>query len=211
MRTKILKEKRDESIHRILDAAMEVFAEVGYEGARVDEIAKRAGVNKAMIYYRIGDKKTLYEEVIHDVFGDTAERISENIREDFSPEEKFKIYIANIAKTMSQHPSFPRIMMREVASGWTNFNESVVKDIAGILVIIKNIIDEGVKKGVFIDINPIVVHLMAIGTMLLFTLSMPVRKNFYHLLEGNIKVPKDASFEQILPEIEKVMLRALKA
>jgi TetR/AcrR family transcriptional regulator len=68
MRTKILKEKRDESIHRILDAAMEVFAEVGYEGARVDEIAKRAGVNKAMIYY-------------HNVFGDTAERISENIQD----------------------------------------------------------------------------------------------------------------------------------
>jgi len=211
MRTKILKEKRDESIHRILDAAMEVFAEVGYEGARVDEIAKRAGVNKAMIYYRIGDKKTLYEEVIHNVFGDTAERISENIQDAQSPEEKFKIYIANIAKTMSQHPSFPRIMMREVASGWTNFSEAVVKDIAGILVIIKDIIDDGVKKGVFIDINPIVVHLMTIGTMLLFNLSMPVRKNFYHILEGKIKVPRDASFEHILPEIQKMLLRALKA
>ena len=211
MRASMLKKKRDESVRRILDAAMEAFAEVGYEGARVDEIADRAGVNKAMIYYRIGDKKALYEAVIHDVFGDTVERISENIREDLSPEEKFKVYIANIAKTMSHHPSLPRIMMREVASGWTNFSEAIVKDIAGILVIIKNIIDDGVRKGVFIDINPIVVHLMAIGTVLLFNLSVPVRKNFYHLLEGEITVPKDASFEHILPEIEKMMLRALKA
>jgi TetR/AcrR family transcriptional regulator len=206
-----LKEKRDESVRRIMDAAMEVFAESGYEGARIDEIARRAGVNKAMVYYRIGDKKTLYEEVIHDVFGDTVERISENIQDELYPEEKFKVYLANIAKTMAEHPSLPRIMMREVASGWSNFSEAVVKDIAGILVIIKDIIDDGVKKGVFIDINPIVVHLMAIGTMLLFNLSMPVRKNFYNLLEGNIKVPKDASFEHILPEIEKMMLRALKA
>lgn len=211
MKPSILEEKRDESVRRMLDAAMEVFAEAGYEGARVDEIARRAGVNKAMIYYRIGDKKRLYEEVIHDVFGDTVERLSENIRDDLSPEEKFKIYIANLAKTMSQHPSLPRIMMREVASGWTNFSEAVVKDIAGILVIIKGIIDDGVRKGVFIDINPLVVHLMAIGTMLLFNLSMPVRKNFYHLLEGKIEVPKDASFKHILPEIEKAMLRALKA
>jgi AcrR family transcriptional regulator len=206
-----IKEKRDESIRHILDAAMEVFAEAGYEGARVDEIANRAGVNKAMIYYRIGDKKTLYEEVIHDVFGDTVERISENIRDELSPEEKFKIYIANIARTMSQHPSLPRIMMREVASGWTNFSEAVVKDIAGILVVIKGIIDDGVKKGVFIDVNPVVVHLMAIGTMLLFNLSMPVRKNFYHLLKGKISMPPDASFEEIVPEIQRVMLRALKA
>lgn len=206
-----IKEKRDESVRRILDAAMEVFAEAGYEGARVDEIAKRAGVNKAMVYYRIGDKKTLYEEVIHDVFGDTVERISENIWDELSPEEKFKIYIANITKTMSQHPSLPRIMMREVASGWTHFSEVVVKDIAGILVIIKNIIDDGVKKGVFININPVVVHLMAIGTMLLFNLSMPVRKNFYRFLEGKIEVPDDSSFDNIVPEIQRVMLRALKA
>jgi len=207
---KSLEEKRDESIRQILDAAMEIFAEVGYEGARVDEIAKRSGMNKAMIYYRIGDKKALYEAVIHDVFGDTAERISENILDEFSPEEKFRIYIANLAKTMSQHPSFPRIMMREVASGWTNFSEAVVKDITGILVIIKGIIDDGVKKGVFIDINPLVVHLMAIGTMLLFNLSLPVRKNYNHLLEGKIELPDDSSLDNIVSEIQRVMLRALK-
>lgn len=205
-----LKERRDESVRRILDAAMEVFAEFGYEGARVDEIADRAGVNKAMVYYRIGDKKTLYEQVIHDVFGDTVERISENIRDELSPEEKFRIYIANVAKTMSQHPSLPRIMMREIASGWTNFGEAIVKDIAGILVIIKDIIDDGVRKGIFININPLVVHLMAIGTMLLFNLSLPVRKNFYHILEGKIEVPDDSSFDNIVPEIQRVMLRALK-
>jgi TetR/AcrR family transcriptional regulator len=209
MTNKRLKEKQDHSIRMILDAAMEIFAESGYEGARVDEIAKRAGVNKAMVYYRIGDKKTLYEEVIRDVFGDTAERISENIRDELSPEEKFKIYIANLAKTMSQHPSFPRIMMREVASGWTNFSEAVVKDIAGILVIIKDIIDEGIRKGVFIDINPIIVHLMVIGTMLLFNLSLPIRKKFYYQLEREIDVPDDSSIDNIVPEIQRVMLRIL--
>ncbi|MBN1626290.1 MAG: TetR/AcrR family transcriptional regulator [Deltaproteobacteria bacterium] len=209
--TKTLEEKRDESIQKILHAAMEVFAELGYEGARVDEIAKRSGVNKAMIYYRIGDKGKLYEEVIHYVFGDTVERISKNIKDELSPEEKFKVYLENITKTMAEHPPLPRIMMREIASGWTNFSEAIVKDISGILVIIKGIIDDGVRKGVFIDINPIVVHLMAIGTILLFNLSMPVRQNFYHLLEGKIDVPKDASFEHILPDIEKMMLRALKA
>ena len=60
-----LKEKRDESIRRILDAAMESFAKLGFAGARIDDIAKKAEVNKAMIYYRIGDKKRLYQEVLH--------------------------------------------------------------------------------------------------------------------------------------------------
>lgn len=211
MRIKVLKQKRDESIRRILDAAMEIFAESGYEGARVDEIAKRAGVNKAMIYYRIGDKKTLYEEVIHDVFGDMGERIMENIKEDLSPEDKLKTYVANIAETMAQHPPLPRIMMREAASGWTHFSEIVTRDISNILVIISEIIDEGVKKGVFIHINPIVVHLMVVGTMLLFNMSVPVREDFYQLLKEKIRVPEIGFPEDIVPEIQSMMLQALKA
>jgi TetR/AcrR family transcriptional regulator len=210
MKEKKIKEKRDESVHRILDAAMEVFAEAGYEGARVDEIAKRAGVNKAMIYYRIGDKKTLYEEVIHDVFGDVVELIRGNIRDESSPEEKFKIYIANLSKVMAEHPPFPRIMMREIASGWTHFSEAVVKDIAGILIIVKEIIDEGVGKGVFIGINPLVVHLMVIGTLLLFNLSLPMRKNYQYLLAGKIDIAEGEAPDNIIPEVQRIMLRALK-
>jgi TetR/AcrR family transcriptional regulator len=211
MRTKILKAKRDESIHRILDAAMDIFSEVGYEGARIDEIAKRAGVNKAMIYYRIGDKKTLYEEVIHDVFGDIAERINDNIKEDLSPEDKFNIYIANIALTMSRHPAFPKIMLREMASGWSHFSKAVIEDIAGVLSIVRDIIDEGVKKGVFIEINPVVIHLMVVGTLLVFNGAMPVRQNFHDLLAGPTKIYDNDSIENIIPEIQRLMLRGLKA
>ncbi len=206
-----LSERRDESIRSILEAAMELFSEVGYEGARVDEIARRAGVNKAMIYYRIGDKKTLYEDVLHNVFGDTADRIALNIKDDFSPEEKIKTYIASLAAAMAQHTCFPRIMMREVASGWSHFSEVVIKDIGGILVIVRGIIDEGVKKGVFIDINPVVVHLMVIGTMILFNLSVPVREKFNHLFEGKIDALNNDSLINIVPEIQNMILRALKA
>jgi TetR/AcrR family transcriptional regulator len=207
MRTKILNAKRDESVRRILDAAMEVFAEVGYEGARVDEIAKRAGVNKAMIYYRIGDKKTLYEQVLLYVFGDSMQRFAENISEDLSPEEKFKTYIANIAATMAQHPSFSRIMMREVASGWVNSSDEIVKHIAGVLINVNDIINDGVKKGVFHQVNPIVVHLMVIGAMLLCNLSTPVREQFDSALEGKVEL-SDIPIEDMIPEL---LLRALKA
>lgn len=51
------------SIQRILKAAEEVFAEKGFDGARVDEIAKRAGVNKALIYYYFESKDQILEEL----------------------------------------------------------------------------------------------------------------------------------------------------
>ncbi|MGK2855839.1 MAG: TetR family transcriptional regulator, partial [Thermoanaerobaculia bacterium] len=53
----------------ILEAAADVFSESGFEGARVDEIARRAGVNKAMLYYRVGNKDELYEAVFRRALG----------------------------------------------------------------------------------------------------------------------------------------------
>ena len=49
---------------RILAAAAEVFASVGFGGARIDDIAERAGINKAMLYYHVGDKERLYATVL---------------------------------------------------------------------------------------------------------------------------------------------------
>jgi len=49
---------------RILDAARDVFSEVGFGTARVDEIARRARVNKALIYYYYSNKEGLYDAVV---------------------------------------------------------------------------------------------------------------------------------------------------
>jgi AcrR family transcriptional regulator len=53
-----------ESRERILQAARAEFAEKGFEGARVDEIARRADVNKALIYYYFGSKQKLLDELL---------------------------------------------------------------------------------------------------------------------------------------------------
>lgn len=49
---------------RILNAAEEVFAEKGFDGARVNDISNRAGVNKALLYYYFSGKQDLFEELV---------------------------------------------------------------------------------------------------------------------------------------------------
>jgi len=56
---------------RILESAIEIFAARGFDGARVDDIARRAGVNKALIYYYFKNK----EELLGTIFSDTIEEV----------------------------------------------------------------------------------------------------------------------------------------
>ncbi|HQI23920.1 MAG TPA: helix-turn-helix domain-containing protein, partial [Smithella sp.] len=98
-------------------AARTVFAQKGYNGARIDEIAARANVNKATIYYQIGDKDTLYTGALHQVIGHVARGIADAVSMKTHPEEKMKAYISFIAGAVEANPDLPPIMMREIASG----------------------------------------------------------------------------------------------
>jgi len=53
---------------KILHTALQEFAEKGYDGARIDNISKMAGVNKALIYYHFTSKEELFTAVINDLF-----------------------------------------------------------------------------------------------------------------------------------------------
>ena len=90
-----------------------------------------------MIYYRLGDKESLYTEVLHNVFGDIVERISRDIEDDQTPEQKLKTYIKNFVKTMERYPHLPNMMMREIASGGKHFTDTVAKDLISMMIILK--------------------------------------------------------------------------
>ena len=207
--TTTLQEKRIETERKIIDAAKTVFAELGYAGARVDEIAKRAGINKAMIYYRIGDKEELYAQVLHNIFSDLSSRLTTHLREERSPEEKLKAYIHELVNTVEQHPYMPPIMMRELASGGKNFPEVAARDLASILNFLKKILDEGKEKGQFNEIMPFTFHLMVISALI-------SSKNIENILKRDRSILRALDgLETFLPEkiseeIAEILLRAVK-
>ena len=144
-----MKEQSTETTRRILDAATEVFAEVGFSGARVDEIAKRAGINKAALYYHIGSKEVLYAEVLRNLIGDAADQAIKNIEDTDSPEEKLKIYIDNIARLVDQNSYVAPIMLRELASGGQHMSEYVVQTLLLLVRALIVILKEGEEQGIF--------------------------------------------------------------
>ena len=203
------KGKQSDTVHRILNTAATVFAESGFAGARMDEIADRAGVNKASIYYHIGDKETLYTRVLHEHFASAGDRFDRILQQAASPEEKLSLYIRHIAQVMDENPHKAVMMLREIAAGGKHFSDVVARDLAVIIGKLMEILSEGEKQGRFIPVNPFSVHLMVIGAFVLHKASATVREKIVRLSDSlehqNAGVP-----EVFVNDIERLILRAVK-
>jgi AcrR family transcriptional regulator len=74
-------EKSKEARTKILKAAEYIFAEKGFDGARVDEIAKRAKVNKALLYYYFENKEKLLQELVRESISQTMSKKEKVLKE----------------------------------------------------------------------------------------------------------------------------------
>ena len=209
MQTLTVKDRRSQTIDRILQAATKEFAEAGFAGARVDEIAKSAGVNKATLYYHIGDKQALYAQVVHHLFGNAVVQFNRNITAAQSPQDNLKAFIQTIAGMVDLHPELAAIMLREQASGGKHFPEMVAQDLAQVLGILTKILDDGVRSGTFRKTVPFIVHMMILGAIVLFKMTSPIRAKLAPLVATLDEMDTNVS-GQVAAEIEMLILNAVK-
>ena len=109
----------DQTRRQLLEAAGEVFAEVGFRNATVREICRRAGVNIAAINYHFGDKEQLYAEVLHDSQQKAFEKYPPllDVAADAPPEEKLHAFVRSFLFRIFDKGStawFGKMMSREM-------------------------------------------------------------------------------------------------
>jgi AcrR family transcriptional regulator len=117
----------------ILNAAEEVFAEHGFDGARIDAIAAKAGYNKSLIFQYFGDKLNLYAEITKRADREMAElqgNLLTPLLEDeaiTSDRGKFKALLETIAGTLfdylAAHPRLIRLINWEQAEDWQTYKK----------------------------------------------------------------------------------------
>ena len=86
-------ERNPDTRQRLLNAAIGVFAEFGYEAATVREICRRADANVAAVNYHFGDKKSLYGEIFDTVFAALRQYRSAFLPRSAPPEERLATYV----------------------------------------------------------------------------------------------------------------------
>lgn len=164
-------ERRD----RILDAASAVFAERGFEGARVDDIASRAGVNKAMLYYHVGDKTALYSAVLLRNFGRVRVALDEALASGGTARQRLEAVITAVTRMVQRHPDHPRMILREIASGAASLEPEVLAAMLEVVGVVRGLIAEGTAAGEFRAIDPVLTHLTLVGAVVFLNATMPIR------------------------------------
>lgn len=192
---------------QIIDTAQDLFAENGYDGTSIRDIAKAAGINVAMVSYYFGSKEGLLEAI----FSRHAEYVRlklENLIQDKSqsPFQKMEVIIDSyIDKYFSQQP-FHKLVARSQLS---NSNKPV-KDMLNDMKkrnqdLIKRLIQEGQKTGEFkknIDVQ------MLMSTMLGTANQVMTTQDFYREVNNMTDLP-DEEFLKILKKKLRAHLQAL--
>src|SRR6185295_7170930 len=176
----------------ILAAAALEFAARGFAGARVDRIARRAKINKAMIYYHFKSKERLYRILLRRMFTLAAERLQA---------------IAGIAAFIQEHTFFPSIMLREVAEGGAHLDRETLKTLAAVPRTVAGIVAEGVTTGDFRPIDPVFAYFSMLAPIVFYLAGTPIRKELTDLHVINMRAMSPAEFVEQAQESAR---RALK-
>ena len=192
---------------RILAAARNEFSDKGFEGARVDAIARAAGVNKAMIYYHFTSKEFLYQTILEGLFARVSPFVARLLDEDLPPEQRFEELARFYVDLFEQTPELPPILLREMASGGERIREIFSRTIlqAEVPRKVRALLEDGVRRGVFRPVDPPHAVISFIGMNLFYLLFQPLMHSIWEIRD-------DEAFRRSRPkEVADLFLRGLEA
>ena len=190
---------------QIMEAAERLFADKGFAGTSVRDIAESASVNLAMISYYFGSKQKLMEAIFR-YRGQHLTLQLQNIlqNKELSPMQKVERLIEDYIDRIFKKQCFHKVMIREQIA---NNNDAITEQIFRLkqtnLALIKQLIIEGQKKGDFkknVDISFLAMTLIG-------TTSQLVMAQRYYRKENNLEELSEEEFEK---HMKKKLLSYLK-
>jgi len=104
----------------VAEAAAAEFAEFGYAGARTERIARRAGVNKQLLFYYFGSKAGLYEGVLDSAGSELRQALAGAARPAASPPEALRAMLSAVFDALELSPDLTRLVARSAFEGGAN-------------------------------------------------------------------------------------------
>lgn len=175
------KHRRPDTVARILAAAEKIFAEKGLAGARTDEIARAARVNKALLYYYFKSKDELYGAVVGSLFQGLQDVIEKAATADVSYRDRITAFVNGYFSFVIAHSNYPRIVQREMMNASEANKVRIVRKYRlPTFRRLQHLIREGVRAGEFHPVEPEQAVFSIIGMTVFYFAAAPVLSSVLH-------------------------------
>jgi AcrR family transcriptional regulator len=151
----------------VFESAAPLFSSRGFDGVSMDEIARDAGVNKAMIYYHFTDKLALYRATVGEGLQAMSETTGAIARSDHSPHQKLDAFVEAFVRMTEVRPWMPAMMLREVAEGAPRLDPDTMQHLRGVIANFTAILKQGQALGEFRNIHPILAYESVVGPIII--------------------------------------------
>jgi AcrR family transcriptional regulator len=183
----------------LVEAAAALFSARGFDGVPIEDVAARAGVNKALISYHFRGKRGLYAAVLASVFSEMAARLKAVEAEGGSIEETLHGLIAAFAGVRRERPDFPVLFLREVLS--RGIEPAVVPHLVEIVGVTRRLAERGMREGRFRRVDPVAVHFALVGALVFYFATEKARHRAAVAGQIPFPMPDADSFVRYLTEL----------
>jgi AcrR family transcriptional regulator len=174
----------------IMDVATREFADKGFGGARVDEIAARTKTSKRMIYYYFGGKEGLYIAVLEEAYRNIRSIEATLDLAHKLPEEALRTLVAFTFDYQNAHPEFVRLVMNEnILNGiYVARSKTIQRLNTAVIGALGELLARGQRAGTFRrNLDPTDLH-MSISALCFFNVAN--RPTFSTIFKRDMSSPK---------------------
>ncbi len=192
--------------NRILEAAKKVFIEKGLEGARMQEIADEAKINKSLLHYYYRTKERLFSAVFQFAISRFVPKIEEIFTSDMNIFDKINLIIEQYITMLSKNQFIPIFVLHEI----NRHPDRVVNIMASAGIrpqLLVDQIENEIKKGV---IRPVSAQNLIINIISLCVFPFAARPLIQRLFFENDKKAYAVFLENRKKEVSSFIINAIK-
>lgn len=192
---------------KILAAARKVFLHKGFTGARMQEIADEAGINKALLHYYFRSKEKLFEEIFREAFGKLLPSLAGIFKEPISIFEKIERFTEGYITIVLEHPYIPVFVLSEMHRNPDEFFDTHVRpDLRSNVQLIGKQFAEAIAQGLIRPIDP---RQLMMNMMSLCVFPFVARPMLQRMMQASDKT-YHSLLEQRKKEVSQFIIAAIK-
>ena len=191
---------------RILEAARKVFLKKGMAGARMQDIADEAGINKAMLHYYFRNKEKLFERIFMELSQRFFPRLIMIFESGESLFKKIEMFVVEYIDQMRQTPYLPIFVLNEINRQPETFIRKMMGNEGPPVKKFFSSVEKEVKKGVIKPIDPSQLLLNIISLCIFPFVARPM----FQLVVNIDSTRFDKMLEQRKKELPGFIIRAIK-